>query len=541
MLRFIMPKLRDAIALLSPRQDFHSPPTQIKFRSTDIIVTYILFQGENSKTMQEEQPSREELLLQIEKLRQEVEHLKSEKIDLEILLENTAEHSDTVEADLHDKALEAVREGEARLAQFLEAIPVGVAVLDATGRPYYGNRVAQNLLGKGIIPSAIITSVPEIYDIYVAGSDCLYPVEDLPLSRALKGETSRADNLEIHQRDKTIPIESWGTPIFDSNGKIIYAISVFQDISDRKKAEAERERFTNELFKLNVELEKSLSAEEELTDAYGRFVPHQFLHFLGYESIVDVQLGDQVEQEMSVLFADIRDFTSLSETLNPQENFQFINAYLSRMEPSITDNNGFIDKYIGDAIMALFSGDANDAVRAGISMLNTLAEYNISRQNSGYVPIKIGVGINTGNLMLGTVGGQNRMDSTVISDAVNLASRIEGLTKEYSVQMLISHQTFSRLQNPNDYAIRMVDQVQVKGKSEFVTIYEVFDADPPEIKEGKLSTLKIYEEAMSLYHEKKVKEAGKLFEKCLQQNPEDKVAEIYLRRCRNWRSLLKDF
>jgi adenylate cyclase len=536
-----MPRLRGTIALLDQRQYVNSTPIKTLFRCIAIIVKYILFQGENSKTMQEEQPSREELLLEIEQLRQEVEYLKREKIDLEILLETTAEHSDSVEADLHDKALEAVREGEARLAQFLEAIPVGVAVIDAAGKPYYGNRVAQNLLGKGIIPSMTINSASQIYDIYIADSDCLYPVEDLPLSRALKGETSRADNLEIHHADQRIPIESWGTPIFDSNGKIIYAISVFQDISDRKKAEVERSGFTNELFKLNVELEKSLEAEEELTDAYGRFVPHQFLHFLGYESIIDVKLGDQVQQEMSVLFADIRDFTSLSETLTPEENFKFINAYLSRMEPSITTNNGFIDKYIGDAIMALFNGEANDAVKAGISMLHTLAEYNISRQKSGYVPIKIGVGINTGTLMLGTVGGQNRMDSTVISDAVNLASRIEGLTKEYSVQMLISHQTFSRLQNPDDYAIRMVDQVQVKGKSEFVTIYEIFDADIPEIRDGKLSTLKIYEEAMLLYHEKRVKEAGKLFEECLQQNPEDKVAQIYLKRCRNWRSLLKDF
>ncbi len=502
---------------------------------------YNLCQGANSKTMQEEQLSKEELLLEIEKLRQEVENLKREKTDLEILLETTSLHSDSVEAELHDKALEAVREGEAKLAQFLEAIPVGVAVLDATGKPYYANRAAVQLLGKGVVPSISVYKIPDIYQLYVANSSHLYPVEELPISRALKGETSMADDIEVHQGDLIIPLESRGTPIFDNNGNVIYAISVFQDISDRKKAEAERQRFTNELFELNLNLEKALDAELELTDAYGRFVPHQFLYFLGYESIVDVKLGDQVQQEMSVLFADIRDFTSLSETLTPEENFKFINAYLSRMEPAITENSGFIDKYIGDAIMALFNGEADDAVQSGISMLKTLADYNQQRQNSGYVPIKIGVGINTGTLMLGTVGGQNRMDSTVISDAVNLASRIEGLTKEYGVQMLISNQTFSRLHNPADYSIRIVDQVKVKGKSEFVTVYEVFDSDPPEVREGKLGTLKRYEEAMLLYHQKSVREAGKLFEECLQKNPEDRVSQIYLKRCRDWRSLLKDF
>ena len=286
-------------------------------------------------------------------------------------------------------------------------------------------------------------------------------------------------------------------------------------------------------------MEKSLDAESELTDAYGRFVPHQFLNLLGYESIIDVNLGDQVQQEMSVLFADIRDFTTLSETMTPQENFNFINAYLSRMEPAITSNNGFIDKYIVDAIMALFSDFADDAVKAGIAMLNILTNYNEDRQRVGYIPIQIGIGINSGSLMLGTVGGKSRMDSTVISDAVNLASRIEGLTKDYSVPLLISHQTLERLRNPADYAIRIVDKVQVKGKSQYVVVYEVFDADPPEIMSAKLANLPVYTEAMLLCERKQFREAGKLFEECLRTNPSDQVARIYLKRCRDWRSLLK--
>jgi class 3 adenylate cyclase len=226
--------------------------------------------------------------------------------------------------------------------------------------------------------------------------------------------------------------------------------------------------------------------------------------------------------------------------MTPQENFNFINAYLSRMEPAITSNNGFIDKYIGDAIMALFSDFADDAVKAGIAMLNILTNYNEDRQRVGYVPIQIGIGINSGSLMLGTVGGKSRMDSTVISDAVNLASRIEGLTKDYSVPLLISHQTLERLRNPADYAIRIVDKVQVKGKSQYVVVYEVFDADPPEIRSAKLANLPVYTEAMLLSERKQFREAGKLFEECLRTNPSDQVARIYLKRCRDWRSLLKE-
>jgi len=268
-----------------------------------------------------------------------------------------------------------------------------------------------------------------------------------------------------------------------------------------------------------------------LNAAYGRFVPHQFLQLLNKESIIDVQLGDNVQQEMSVLFSDIRSFTTLSEKMTPQENFQFINSFLSRMEPAIIENHGFIDKYIGDAIMALFSGQADDAVKAGIAMLHQLAAYNQHRVKSGYRPIEIGIGINTGDLMLGTVGGQSRMDGTVISDNVNVASRIEGLTKKYGVSMLISHQTFGYLKNCNDYAFRFIDQVKMKGKSELVSVFEVFDADEPKTKEKKMLTKATFEEACLFYSQHFFREAAQLFKKVLKVMPDDRITHLYLKRC----------
>jgi class 3 adenylate cyclase/CheY-like chemotaxis protein len=268
-----------------------------------------------------------------------------------------------------------------------------------------------------------------------------------------------------------------------------------------------------------------------LNAAYSRFVPKQFLQLLKKDSIVDVKLGDNTLKEMSVLFSDIRSFTTISEKMTPEENFRFINSYLSRMEPAIMANSGFIDKYIGDSIMALFSGSADDAIKAGIAMLNTLVEYNQHRASVGYPPIKIGIGINTGSLMLGTVGGINRMDGTVISDAVNLASRIESLTKEYGVSLLISHQTFAKLQNPSDYNMRLIERLKVKGKSKAVAVFEVFDGDPPELRQAKLATAGIFEEGVLYYYGSSFRKAAQQFEECLRQNPEDKVAQIYLDRC----------
>ena len=285
--------------------------------------------------------------------------------------------------------------------------------------------------------------------------------------------------------------------------------------------------------KLYTEVRDNETRLAQLNKAYERFVPHQFLHFLEKSSIIDVELGDQVQLEMSVLFSDIRDFTTLSETMTPEDNFKFINSYLSRMEPVINENKGFIDKYIGDAIMALFSGEADHAVKAGIGMVHRLVEYNQYCAKAGCAQIQIGIGINTGSLMLGTVGGPNRMDGTVISDAVNLASRVESLTKNYGVSLLITHPTYSRLKNPSEYAIRTLDTVKVKGKSQAVTVYEVFDADPLEIKEGKLATLELFAEARAIYSEGKLFEAARLFSECWRQNPGDGVAKIYWERCQS--------
>ncbi|HEY9299330.1 MAG TPA: GAF domain-containing protein, partial [Phormidium sp.] len=233
----------------------------------------------------------------------------------------------------NSKLYTEIRESENRLAQFLEAIPVGVSVLDASGKPYYSNRVAIQLLGKGVIPEVTSEQLSEVYQLYQAGTEEEYPSAELPTTRALSGESATVDDMEIHQGNTIIPIEVWGTPIYDEKNNISYAMVAFQDITERKKAETERIRFTDELFQLNK--------------AYERFVPNQFLQFLEKSSIIDVELGDQVQLEMSVLFSDIRDFTTLSESMTPEDNFRFINSYLSRMEPVINENNGFIDKYIG--------------------------------------------------------------------------------------------------------------------------------------------------------------------------------------------------
>lgn len=425
--------------------------------------------------------------------------------------------------------MSALQTRNRRLYQFLEAIPLGVVVVDAIGKLYYSNKVAQDLFGVEVLFSDPPLQL-NVSSNSSSETKTPYDLDDLPIFKALREGVGCIDTLEFQHLDQTIPLQTWGTPIYDEFGQIAYAIGVFQNITERRRAEEERQQFIEEMFEINCNLELALDQEEQLTDAAGRFVPNQFLAFLGYESLVDVKSGDAVQKKMSILFSDIRNFTQMSERMTPEDNFKFINAYLSRMEPAITENRGFIDKYIGDAIMALFGGSADDALKAGISMLQRLAEYNLTRQRPGRPPIKIGIGINTGDLMLGIVGGQHRMDSTVISDAVNLGSRLEELSKRYGIPLLISEHTFLSLEDPNIYSFRVIDRVRVKGKSEMVSVFEVFDADPPLIYRKKVETKTLFEQALTLYYLEAFPESAECFEACLQENPSDQVAQIYLQR-----------
>ncbi|WP_445175112.1 ATP-binding protein [Microcoleus sp.] len=273
----------------------------------------------------------------------------------------------------------------------------------------------------------------------------------------------------------------------------------------------------------------------KLSAAYARFVPHDFISLLEKPSIIEVKLGENQERDMTVLFADIRSFTALSENMTPPENFAFINTYLGKISPAIRRNNGFIDKYIGDAVMALFPRSSSDGVRAAIDMQKEVNIYNQQRQNNGLFPIAIGIGLHAGNLMLGTIGERERMESTVIADAVNLASRLEGLTKVYGAGIIVSGAIIERLDDPKKYNYRFVDRVTVKGKRNAVSVFEVYDTETEQSIVLKQQTAEVFQEALNFYYQQKFVAAQKVFQNILQINPDDRVAMLYFKRSRKYR------
>ncbi|TGL88754.1 guanylate cyclase [Leptospira congkakensis] len=277
---------------------------------------------------------------------------------------------------------------------------------------------------------------------------------------------------------------------------------------------------------------KAIEMQKILTESYARFVPKDFLANLGKETILDVKLGDQIQKYMAVLFSDIRSFTTLSEQMSPEQNFNFINSYLGRMSPIIQKHNGFIDKFIGDAIMALFERNITDAIFAGVDMQLYLKEYNHHRNKQGYVPIQIGIGIHAGSLMLGTIGAEERLEGTVISDTVNLASRVQNLTKIYGAKIAVTEAAIHAIDDKHIQSLqyRFLDRVRVKGKTKPVSVYEILNGDDPIFLEQKLNTKTLYLEATTAYHSENFAEAKEKFETVAKLFPEDKATQLYLKR-----------
>ncbi|MFA6508471.1 MAG: adenylate/guanylate cyclase domain-containing protein [Treponemataceae bacterium] len=272
---------------------------------------------------------------------------------------------------------------------------------------------------------------------------------------------------------------------------------------------------------------------DQVSIALTRFVPKEFLAILDKDNAFELKLGDHIKKDMTIFFSDIRSFTTLSEGLTPEENFKFINSYLARVVPVVTEHGGFVDKYIGDAIMALFpnEGGADSAVRSAIEMQKRIVEYNGHRANCGYRPLSMGIGLHTGTLMLGVVGIEDRMQSTVISDAVNLASRLESITKVFNVSLAISEETFKSLADPGAYMYRFIGKVRVKGKFDPVSVFEIFDGINEEIFERKMKANRFFEQGMLAYYQKDFSGAMFYFRKVLEILPEDGAATFYLDNC----------
>lgn len=281
------------------------------------------------------------------------------------------------------------------------------------------------------------------------------------------------------------------------------------------------------LYEKNI---KEVKAREEamrlVYEVTGKFVPLEFIHSLGHEKITDVKLGDQVEKIVTVLFSDIREYTSLSEKMSPEENFSFICAFNARIGPFIRKHNGFVNQYLGDAIMAIFPGNAGDALSAAVEIQKEIEQFNQKRLQQNLSPIKIGVGMHTGPLIMGITGDKDRLDACTISDTVNTASRLEGLTKYYKAGIILSQASLEQIKNGEAFHLRNLGLVQVKGKQETLRIHECFSGSDEEIQR-KTATLHLFNEGVQHYSGKLFSQATSSFQKVVEADPDDRTARFF--------------
>lgn len=283
------------------------------------------------------------------------------------------------------------------------------------------------------------------------------------------------------------------------------------------------------LYERNIrEAKEKEEAMRRIYEITNKFVPHEFIKSLGRKVITEIQLGDQVEKIVTVLFADIRDYTTLSEKMTPEENFRFVSSFNEKMGPVIQHYNGFVNQYLGDAIMAIFPGNASDALNAAIKMQKAVREFNVSRVLKKKPSIKIGIGLHTGPLIMGITGDKHRMDATTISDTVNTASRLETLTKYYKGDILLSEDSLKSMNGKDLFHLRHLGTSQLKGKTKLIEIYECFDGSDENNIQKKLSSLSIFNAAMSDYLNKSFAEAVIKFRLVLEIHPDDMTTKLFM-------------
>lgn len=307
--------------------------------------------------------------------------------------------------------------------------------------------------------------------------------------------------------------------IISSQVSIMFLLAFFALAIGQQRRELEIER--------RNALEEKLKLQEEINAASAKFVPFDFIRSLGKQNILDVRLGDATEKEVTVFFSDIRDYTSLVEHMSPEENFRFINDFHRTIGPSISNHKGFVNQYLGDGIMAVFLESQDHALQAAIEIQSQIRQYTPLIPDRSDVSLRLGMGLHAGNLIMGIIGDDKRTDAATVSDTVNTASRMEGLTKYYGAPILLSGEVKDRLENEEEYALRYLGKVQVKGKQNHVEVYESLKGRAEKEEEVFVRFMQEFHIGVNAYFSKDFKAARDAFEQIISFNPSDKAAKLF--------------
>jgi adenylate cyclase len=383
-------------------------------------------------------------------------------------------------------------------AAMLESMSNGVITFDEDGQV-----TTCNAAGTRILRRAEEELVGKPPDEVFAGSAWL-------VERIRRVAETRAPDLamdaELAVDGESVSVNVTVLPLLESDDAQLGTLVMLEDISSEKRVKSTLARY------MDPDLADRLLAAGSQDDVLG-----------GNESVA------------TVLFSDIRSFTTLAERLGAQPTVTLLNDYFARMVDCISQHGGMLDKFMGDAIMAVFGlpvpaeDDEDRALRAAIAMIRSLWEWNGERERLGEAALDIGIGLSTDSVVAGNIGSPKRMDYTIIGDGVNLAARLESACKHYGARILLSELTAAKLKGV--YRLREVDRVIVKGKTKPVAVFECLDYHDAESFPNLMDAVGAFGEGLALYREASFDRAREWFEKALAANPGDRVAALYREQC----------
>ena len=397
------------------------------------------------------------------------------------------------------KLFEDVQNMQSYNESMLESMSNGVITMDEEGKIVTCNKAGLLIMKKN--PDEVIG---------VLADEFLVDENLWLMERVHKVDQTQEPEIivdgELNFGDEKLSVNANVLPLINTEGKKLGAMIMVEDISSEKRMKSTMSRY------MDPALAEQMMEGGDSDD------------FLGGKST-----------EATILFSDIRSFTTLTESLGAQGTVKMLNEYFTIMVDIITREGGMLDKFIGDAIMAAFGipvthdDDPDRAVRATIAMITELWDYNKVREGRGELPIDHGIGLNTGMIVSGNIGSPKRMDYTMIGDGVNLAARLESACKQYSARILISE--FTRAKLKGTYRMRDIDLVVVKGKTEPVGVVEVLDYHTDETYPNLMDNVNYFNEAVKQYRGANWDKAINNFEEAMKANPSDKLAQTYIDRC----------
>jgi len=412
------------------------------------------------------------------------------------------------------KLFNKVKQQEQMQRDILRSLTNGVISTDSHGVIIAANDRARNLLGFGLddplegkfMSSLVEIKTKETTDASQKGEFSEWFARALEAKDEKDREQYYPDRPLVsaagEEHSVNLSINSICDP--DDLSNINGVLVVMDDISDEKRLKSTMYRY------MNQELAEQLLSGDE------------------------IRMGGD-EKEVSVLFSDIRSYTTLTEKMKPEEVVSLLNEYFESMVEAIFNHKGILDKYIGDAIMAVFGtpmpipDHAWASVQSALEMRYRLAEFNEHRMAEGEMPIRIGIGINSGRVVSGNIGSSKRMEFTAIGDGVNLSSRLEGASKQYGCDIVVSEDTFKQCEDR--VLVRELDCIRVKGRTQPVSVYELVEKKDAQLPSTHYQILELYNRGRQCYLQKHFAKSLSYFSTILNINPFDKAARLHIQRC----------